>query len=91
MKKAYTYTISGVVQGVGFRYFTERCAGRLQITGYVKNLYNSNVEAYAVGTEEQLSQFEAELRRGPSSAYVEEVKKVASPVDEKAHSFKITF
>lgn len=88
---AYKYTISGRVQGVGFRYFTEIVARRLHITGYVKNLYNRNVEAYAIGTEEQLRLFENELRRGPSAAYVEEVKKVVSPVDESVVSFRITF
>ena len=38
MVQARRYTIEGMVQGVGFRFFVERVAGQLSLGGYVKNL-----------------------------------------------------
>jgi len=37
------------VQGVGFRYFTQGEAQRLDLSGYVRNLPERRVEAYAIG------------------------------------------
>ena len=34
----------GSVQGVGFRYYSEHKANQLRLTGWVKNLYNGDVE-----------------------------------------------
>ena len=65
--------MSGRVQGVGFRFFAERIAGKLGVGGYVKNLYDGRVEVYAIGTEEQLLALSDALRRGPAMAYVERV------------------
>lgn len=91
MMKAYTYTISGIVQGVGFRYFTRNTANRMGLKGYVKNLSNRNVEAYAIGTEEELTSFENELKRGPYGARVDSVAKNPSRIDDSFTSFKISF
>ncbi len=49
------YVISGRVQGVGFRWFVEREAAQLGITGWVRNCENGDVEVMATGTREQLS------------------------------------
>jgi acylphosphatase len=64
------YLIEGAVQGVGFRYFAARAAGRLGLRGWVRNLPDGQVEAVGDGTAEQLSRFEATLRRGPPMASV---------------------
>jgi len=45
---------SGTVQGVGFRFITQRFATNLKITGWVKNLSDGRVELVAEGTREQL-------------------------------------
>jgi acylphosphatase len=45
---------SGTVQGVGFRYTTQRFANSLTVTGWVKNLSDGRVEMVAEGTREQL-------------------------------------
>jgi len=39
----------GLVQGVGFRWFVQREATKLNLTGYVKNVYNGDVEIVAEG------------------------------------------
>ncbi|HMT07932.1 MAG TPA: acylphosphatase [Pyrinomonadaceae bacterium] len=41
--------ISGLVQGVGFRFFAQRSAARHQVKGYVRNLADGRVEAWAEG------------------------------------------
>ncbi|PYV28510.1 MAG: acylphosphatase, partial [Acidobacteria bacterium] len=38
-KLARKYIVSGRVQGVGYRFFAERCAHQLGISGYVKNCW----------------------------------------------------
>jgi acylphosphatase len=64
------YLVAGEVQGVGFRYFAQREALRLRITGWVRNLPDGRVEALGAGAAEDLARFEAALRRGPGMARV---------------------
>ena len=46
---ARRYFVRGRVQGVGFRYFVERAAAELKLTGYTRNLDDGRVEVYAAG------------------------------------------
>jgi acylphosphatase len=69
---ARRFYVSGIVQGVGFRFFAERVAARLGVGGYVKNLFDGRVEVYAIGSEAQLDALKNELQRGPRMATVEE-------------------
>lgn len=68
--QAKRFTVSGSVQGVGFRFFAERIAERLGVGGYVRNLRGGRVEVYAIGSREQLRALRAELERGPRAASV---------------------
>ncbi len=72
--KGIHVVVSGVVQGVGFRWFVERVARNLGLVGYVRNLYDGSVEAYAEGGEDVLNAFHKELKIGPRSAHVSGVK-----------------
>ncbi len=63
-------SISGVVQGVGFRFYTSRLAGKTNITGYVRNLANGSVEVEAEGTESAVAAFVSELKTGPRHASI---------------------
>jgi acylphosphatase len=65
--------IEGMVQGVGFRYSTLHRARRLELPGYVRNLWDGSVEVVAEGPVEKLQQFERWLRRGPAGAVVRRV------------------
>jgi acylphosphatase len=79
-----------MVQGVGFRFFAQRVAGRLGLTGYVKNLRDGRVEVYAIGQPEQLAALRAELERGPHSASVSEVTEEEVPYDAQyANRFSV--
>lgn len=63
-------TVSGRVQGVGFRYFTQRNAREMGLTGYVRNLSDGTVEVLAFGPESQLEQFMLVLKEGPLGSKV---------------------
>jgi acylphosphatase len=58
------------VQGVGYRYFVERAAHELGLTGYAKNLEDGRVEVYAMGPADLLSEFSRLLWKGPRWADV---------------------
>lgn len=72
-------TISGRVQGVGFRFSTKQSADELGIKGIVRNEPDGTVYVEAAGSKDQLSQFIETLRKGPSPAA--EVEKVVVTYD----------
>lgn len=91
MIKAAQYTVKGIVQGVGFRYFTINEAKRLGIRGYVKNLFNGNVEVYAVGSQEQLDKLEKKLKQGPQYAKVDYIDKEERQVNKNFADFHVVY
>jgi len=66
-------SISGRVQGVGFRYCTQREARRLSIRGWVENQPDGSVLACICGTPEQIKLMQTWLRHGPDGAIVDQV------------------
>ena len=66
-------TISGKVQGVGFRYFVLRQAQELGINGWVSNKPNGDVEALAQGEKADLEQFIAKVKEGTTFSRVDNV------------------
>jgi acylphosphatase len=89
-QQAKRYYVSGIVQGVGFRYFARQVAERLDIAGYAKNLRDGRVEIYAIAPVDILETLRAELKRGPRGAMVSGVAEADAAVDpEYAHDFSI--
>ncbi|HLV95251.1 MAG TPA: acylphosphatase [Candidatus Acidoferrales bacterium] len=89
-KIARRYFVSGMVQGVGYRFFATRLAERLGVAGWVKNLADGRVEVYAIATRETLKDFRLELERAPRGAMVEDVREEDAQVDpEFARRFTI--
>jgi acylphosphatase len=74
MRVARRYLISGRVQGVGFRYFTEAVASREGVHGWVRNLPDGRVEAAAEGDVDAVERFERAIRYGPRGAAVDDVE-----------------
>jgi acylphosphatase len=72
--QARRFLISGLVQGVGFRFFTQHLAENLHLSGYVRNLRDGRVEVLASGSPEQLERLRASLERGPRFATVRGVE-----------------
>ncbi|MEA3431536.1 MAG: acylphosphatase [candidate division WOR-3 bacterium] len=66
--------ISGFVQGVCYRWFAEKEANSLGLTGYVKNLYDRGVEVVVEGERGLIEEFIKMLKIGPSSADVRDIK-----------------
>ncbi len=81
--------IEGRVQGVGFRFFTKEQAQRLGLTGWVRNTFDGNVEAYAEGLKADLEIWLTQLQQGPSSAFVTNIKKGWSPAQGKFRKFQV--
>jgi acylphosphatase len=81
------YVVSGMVQGVGFRWFALREAHRLALHGWVRNLPDGSVEALAEGAETQLAEFEAALTRGPRVAQVQAVARSEAPPEGELPNF----
>ncbi len=70
---AKRFYVSGTVQGVGFRFFVERVAARLNVSGYVRNLFDGRVEVYAIGSPAQIDALRSELERGPRMGRVDRI------------------
>lgn len=84
-------TVSGDVQGVGFRYYTQMKAVQFNITGWVKNSSEGSVEIVAVGDKDNLDHFVEELRQGNPFSKVAEVEIARLADTEPFHSFKIRY
>jgi acylphosphatase len=65
--------VTGMVQGVGFRYHTCHEGLKLGLTGYAKNLYDGSVEVVACGDELKVEALCDWLLKGPRTASVDSV------------------
>src|ERR1700689_2547482 len=72
--QARRFLVRGRVQGVGFRWFVEREAHILGISGWVRNNADSSVEVLAIGTRDQLMGLRSRLQQGPRAARVDDVE-----------------
>ena len=72
-------TITGRVQGVGYRDWALTTGQRLGLTGWVRNRGDGAVEALVVGEEDAVGQMIEACRRGPPLARVDQID--VDPVD----------
>ena len=63
MKKRVRARYEGRVQGVGFRFTAQRLAEGLNLSGWVKNTADGNVEVVAEGEEKHLNTFLSDIRQ----------------------------
>jgi acylphosphatase len=90
--RAKRYYVSGIVQGVGYRYFAQRMAARLGISGYTRNLSDGRVEVYAIAPAESHGALRAALERGPQSASVSRVAEEDTEIEAQfAEGFSIEY
>ncbi|HEY3740556.1 MAG TPA: acylphosphatase [Bryobacteraceae bacterium] len=87
-QEARLYRVRGRVQGVGYRYFVQQSATRLELTGWTMNLDDGRVEVYAQGPLERLTEFEGLLWKGPRWAEVRGVD-VTTATPQKLRDFQI--
>lgn len=70
MKANVTILASGVVQGVGFRFFLDRKAREYGLCGWVRNLPRGEVEIEVEGEKGMIEDFIKEIKIGPRMASV---------------------
>ncbi|MDZ7401429.1 MAG: acylphosphatase [candidate division KSB1 bacterium] len=83
--------VTGLVQGVGFRWFVEREAKKLGLTGYVKNLYTGEVEVIVEGDRGMIEELIDVLRVGNRASRVVDVRVTWRKFENKYHDFRIAF
>ncbi len=72
--------VSGMVQGVGFRWFVERVGNQMKLSGWVRNLPDGRVELEVEGPEFKVEAFLEEVESGPISSRVDTVSVSEKPV-----------
>lgn len=63
--------VEGRVQNVGYRVFVAREAGRLHLSGWVRNRSDGSVETVVAGPQSAVAEFLALAALGPATAHVE--------------------
>lgn len=86
---ARKFFVSGLVQGVGYRFFTQRVAARHQVRGYVRNLDDGRVEVYVEGPMEKVNAFKDDLAAGPAYSEVEKVEEIVMEPAGRYTAFRI--
>lgn len=82
--KAVQARVTGRVQGVSFRWYTEEQARRLGVTGWVRNEPDGSVLVHAEGDDDAVDALVAWCREGPSMARVRDVAvREATPIGAK--------
>ncbi|HUI09784.1 MAG TPA: acylphosphatase [Bacteroidota bacterium] len=82
--------VEGLVQGVGYRWFAARRAQALGLGGSVRNLYDGTVEVEAWGDRSMVEELIGDLKVGPRSAQVRNLKiNWGPPVAAKGGQFEI--
>ena len=82
--------ISGKVQGVFFRISAQDKANELNLTGWVKNIFNNAVEIIAEGDRDDLSKFTGWLQLGPPNATINKISiEWSEQVERQFSSFEI--
>ncbi|MGD8921690.1 MAG: acylphosphatase [Candidatus Zixiibacteriota bacterium] len=89
-KAAARLKITGIVQGVGYRYYFYRRATDTGITGWVRNDYGGSVSAEVEGERDDIESLIRALRAGPSSAHVDDIQIEWKSYTGRYSSFDIT-
>lgn len=82
--------ISGRVQGIFFRMHAHKKALELKLTGWVRNLDDGRVEAFAEGPSDKLETFAQWCHCGPPAADVEQVEVEWTDEENRFPDFRIT-
>ncbi len=81
----------GRVQGVAYRFYAEKYATGLGITGWVRNLADGRVEVLAEGSAGSIASFLDRLREGPNLARVETFDVRHEPATGEFRDFRVIF
>lgn len=88
-EQAIKIRVFGVVQGVGYRYFTQRQAMRLGLKGRVRNVRNGSVEIHAQGSADAVQSLLHYCQQGPVGAQVQRVQSEKTAIQPNLVRFVI--
>lgn len=91
MKVAYRIIVTGLVQGVGFRYSAKYRASQLRVTGFVRNLRDGSVELVCEGEEAEVETLFKWASKGPPHATVETIRRTPLPVSGSYRNFALEY
>lgn len=83
--------VSGKVQSVGYRYFSQMKAVQYGVTGWARNVSNDTVEICALGTKDQLDPFIEDLRRGNPFSKITNLEITEKEQSDNFQSFTIKY
>ena len=72
-----------MVQGVGFRFFTQHSAERLGVRGFERSFWVGRVEVFAMVRPQQLKELQKLLERGPFGSEVTEVREEPAAIESQ--------
>ncbi len=87
--RAVDATVTGRVQGVGFRFTTQRVASALGLEGWVKNQSDGSVRTWAQGDSSVVDRFLGFLEEGPPASRVAAVAVTEVPPDSGLTGFHV--
>jgi acylphosphatase len=90
MKRYHLY-VSGIVQGVGFRWYAQRIGRRIGVYGWVKNLPDGRVEIVVEGEDEKVERFIKELKEGYLGENIRDIEKIEEEYKGEFKGFEIRF
>ncbi|NUT01201.1 MAG: acylphosphatase [Sphingomonas sp.] len=80
--------VTGLVQGVFFRAWTQHQANEVGVLGWVRNCRDGSVEAHLEGDPAAVDQLIERLRKGPPAAEVQEIE-IRDVEPEGFHHFDV--
>ena len=83
--------VTGMVQGVGYRYFALQEANMFGLNGFVKNKPDGSVEMQVEGEKEVIEKFKLILMKGPRFSNVESVKIEYDSYGAKFNKFSVEY
>jgi acylphosphatase len=83
--------VTGIVQGVAFRYYTRSAARKIGVVGWVRNLPDGNVEALVEGEPDQVDAMVRWLHKGSPASRVDKVSIFEEKATGRHAEFDITY
>lgn len=88
-KVRYYFIFTGRVQGVGFRWIVMNYANRNSLTGWIRNLYNGNVEMEIQGNETAIMNMIGEVTKKSYYLVIEDYSMKQIPLEENEYGFDV--
>ena len=87
--KRYYVIFTGMVQGVGFRWTVLSLAQRHNYSGWIRNMYNGNVEMEIQGDNLNIYSFIQDIQRSARWAKIDDYSLKERPVEQHEYGFDV--